>query len=110
MRTSLITALHLSLSLGLAGAAYAGDYEAGKKIAEEKCQACHGEAGNKPITPDMPRLGGQHYDYLLHSLHAYKSGARNNPMMAPMAQPLSDKDMRDAAWYFSKQVGLQTKY
>lgn len=108
MKTILVTVL--TLGLAAAGAARAADYEAGKKLAAEKCQACHGENGNKPITPDMPRLGGQHYDYLLHSLQAYKAGARNNPMMAPMAQPLSDKDMRDAAWYFSKQQGLQTKY
>jgi cytochrome c553 len=97
--------------LGIAGPALAGgDYEAGKKLAEEKCKACHGEAGNKPITPETPRLAGQYYDYLFHALNAYKKGARQNPMMSPMAQPLSKEEMKNLATYFSKQQGLATKY
>lgn len=93
-----------------AQAAPAADYEAGKKKVQEACKACHGEDGNQPLTPDTPRLGGQYYDYLLHSLQAYKTGTRTNPLMGPMAQLLSGKEMRDVAYYFSKQVGLQTKY
>jgi cytochrome c553 len=30
--------------------------------------------------------------------------------MSPMAKPLSDKDIKDVAWYFSKQQGLVSKY
>jgi cytochrome c553 len=43
-------------------------------------------------------------------LKAYRSGARENPLMSPMAKPLSDKDIKDVAWYFSKQQGLASKY
>ena len=92
-----------------AGPVLAGDYEAGKEKAAA-CVACHGPDGNKPITPDIPRLGGQYYDYLVHSLKAYRSGARENPMMSPMAKPLTDKEIKDVAWYFSKQAGLVHKY
>jgi len=92
------------------GTALAADYDAGQKKAKEVCAACHGEDGNKPLTPETPRLAGQYYDYLEHSLKAYRSGARENPMMSPMAQPLSDKDIKDVAWYFSKQHGLMEKY
>ena len=92
-----------------AASAMARDYDAGKQKAET-CKACHGEAGNQPITPDTPRLAGQHYDYLVHSLEAYKKGARNSPLMSPMAQPLSEADIRDVSWYFSRQKGLETKY
>ncbi|HYL18796.1 MAG TPA: cytochrome c [Burkholderiales bacterium] len=96
--------------LMLSGATLAADYEAGQKKAKEVCAACHGEDGNKPLTPETPRLAGQYYDYLEHSLKAYRSGARENPLMSPMAKPLSDKDIKDVAWYFSKQQGLASKY
>jgi cytochrome c553 len=96
--------------LAASGAALAADYEAGKKKAEEICAACHGPDGNKPLTPETPRIGGQYYDYLVHSLKAYRSGARENPLMGPMAKPLSDKEVKDVAWYFSKQPGLVSKY
>ncbi len=91
-----------------AGPVLAGDYEAGKEKAAA-CAACHGPDGNRPITPDIPRLGGQYYDYLVHSLKAYRSGARDNPMMSPMAKPLTDKEIKGVAWYFSKQTGLVSK-
>ena len=36
------------------------------------CAACHGADGNSP-SPEFPRIGGQHEDYLLQALLAYKS-------------------------------------
>jgi cytochrome c553 len=90
--------------------AVAADYEAGKKKAEEVCQACHGPQGDKPITPDIPILAGQYPDYLVHAIEAYKKGARQNPMMSPMAQPLSEQDVANVAEYFSRQQGLEVKY
>jgi cytochrome c553 len=92
------------------GVALAADYESGRKKAEQICAACHGPDGNKPLTPETPRLGGQYYDYLVHSLKAYRSGARENPLMSPMAKPLSDQELKDVAWYFSRQPGLVSKY
>jgi cytochrome c553 len=92
------------------GAAQARDYEAGKKKADEVCKACHGADGNTPLTPETPRLAGQYYDYLVHSLEAYRKGTRENPLMTPMAKPLTDAEIRDVAWYFSKQQGLVEKY
>jgi len=109
MRTTLIAVSILALA-GASASASARDYEAGKKKAAEVCAACHGEDGNKPITPDTPRLGGQYYDYLVHSLEQYKRGKRQNPMMTPMAQPLSKEDISNLAQYFSKQQGLSVKY
>lgn len=103
----------IGAALALAGSvapAAAKDYEAGKKKAQEVCAACHGEDGNKGLTPDTPRLGGQYYDYIVHSLEQYKKGKRQNPLMSPMAAPLTDQDISDVAWYFSRQKGLATKY
>ena len=56
---------------------------------------------------DIDEIG---YEYLVHSLKAYRSGARENAMMSPMAKPLTDKEIKDVAWYFSKQAGLVHKY
>jgi cytochrome c553 len=93
-----------------ASAAMAADYEAGKKKVEEVCQACHGADGNTAITPETPRLAGQYTDYLEHSLKAYRSGQRENPLMSPMAKPLTDAEIKNLALYFSRQKGLVHKY
>ncbi|NWG72870.1 MAG: cytochrome c [Parvularculaceae bacterium] len=93
-----------------AAPALAADYEAGKKKAAEVCAACHGEDGTKPLTPETPILAGQYADYLAHSLEAYKKGARQNPLMSPMAQPLTDEEIRNLALYYSRQKALQVKY
>jgi cytochrome c553 len=83
--------------------------EAGKKKADEACAACHGPEGNKPITPETPRLAGQEYGYLVQSLTAYRKGTRDNAVMSAMAKPLTEKEIRDLAGYFSTQQGLTTK-
>lgn len=86
---------------------FAGDVEAGKEKAKV-CAACHGVDGNSQ-SGEFPRLAGQHNDYLLRALEAYKSGARKNPLMAPMVEKLTKRDMEDLAAYFSAQHGLYTK-
>ena len=83
--------------------------DAGKKKADEACAACHGPEGNKPITPETPRLGGQEYGYLVQALNDYRKGARDNPVMSAMAKPLTEKEIRELAGYFSRQHGLTTK-
>jgi cytochrome c553 len=91
------------------GPAMAGDAEAGKKKSTP-CAACHGPEGNTPPGPDFPRLGGQHYDYLVQALEGYKSGARKNPIMNPLAANLTRRDIEDLAAFFAGQKGLVTKY
>jgi cytochrome c553 len=59
MKELIVTLACLMSAAG--GPVFAGDYEAGKEKAAA-CAACHGPDGNKPITPDIPRLGGQYYD------------------------------------------------
>ena len=82
---------------------------AGKKKADEACAACHGPEGNKPITPETPRLAGQQYGYLVLALTEYRKGTRDNAVMSAMAKPLTDKEVADLASYFSRQQGLTTK-
>lgn len=53
--------------------ALAADIAAGKALVEKgNCVACHGANMNTPITPDYPKLAGQHADYLYHALVAYQ--------------------------------------
>ena len=101
--------LSACLLLLASGPAPAGDAEAGKKKSEP-CAACHGPEGNTPTGPDFPRLGGQHYDYLMRALQGYQSGARKNAIMNPLAANLTQRDIEDLAAYFSSQKGLVTKY
>ena len=104
-----------ALALAVACAAFAATTaalakdEAGKKKADEACAACHGPEGNKPVTPDTPRLGGQQYDYLVHALDDYRNGTRDNAVMSAMAKPLTKKEIGELAGYFSRQQGLTTK-
>ena len=96
----------LLLATLTSGAAVAANAAAGKEKAKA-CAACHGADGNS-ASADFPKLAGQQPDYLVKSLQGYKSGARKNPIMAPMAAPLSQRDIEDLAAYFSQQPGLVT--
>jgi cytochrome c553 len=98
--------LVLAVALSVAGVAYAGNPEAGKKKAAEVCAACHGPDGNKPSDPTQPVLAGQHEDYLVRALTDYKIGRRNNPIMKGFASQLSKKDIEDLAAWFSRQKSL----
>lgn len=97
------TALGLSLLAVEAQAIEKGDPERGKQLSAT-CAACHGPDGNSP-TPQFPRIAGQYADYMVHSLKAYKSGERNNPVMVGIAAGLSEQDMEDLAAFFSRQKG-----
>jgi cytochrome c553 len=81
----------------------------GKKKADEACAACHGSDGNKPISPETPRLGDQQYGYLVQALSDYRNGTRDNAVMSAMAKPLTKKEIDELAGYFSSQQGLTTK-
>ena len=76
-----------------------GDPAAGKEKSAI-CVACHGSDG---ISPNdlWPNLAGQKYGYIVKQLKALRDGTRTDPMMSPMAQPLSDEDIEDLAAYFS---------
>lgn len=70
------------------------------------CQACHGPDG-KSIDPSYPNLAGQHASYLEKALQDYRSGDRQNAVMASFAQNLTDEDIEDLAAWFASQDGLK---
>jgi cytochrome c553 len=67
------------------------------------CSACHGPNGNS-TSPDWPRLAGQSAVYIVEQLRLFRSGARNNPVMKPLATSLSDQDIDDLAVYYEAQT------
>ena len=87
------------LMAGALNPAVAGDAAAGKAKAAV-CIACHGADG-VGLTPLYPNLAGQKEQYIVKQLQAFKSGERKDPIMAPMAMPLTDDDMANLAAYYS---------
>jgi cytochrome c553 len=94
----------------------AQDVHLGERLVRERCIACHGMNGNSPISPEYPRLAGQHQDYLEKALSDYIVGQRKDPTMrAQVVDPatgrplLSDDDIQSIAGYFARQRGLKIK-
>lgn len=84
--------------------AHAGDADAGGKKAYS-CLGCHGVLHyvNTYPTYHVPRIGGQHKEYLIAALKAYRSKTRNHPTMQANAGLLSDEDIEDIAEFFASQ-------
>ncbi|GAB3004758.1 hypothetical protein GCM10010960_18500 [Arenimonas maotaiensis] len=105
MKTQLALALAAFVLAGQASAmGVKGNAAAGKQKAVV-CAACHGADGNKTLDNTYPKLAGQYPDYLLKVLKDYKSGKRNNAVMAGQVQALSEADMANLAVYFGSLPG-----
>jgi cytochrome c553 len=89
----------------LAAPAFGADPEAGRKLAEGQCAACHGKDLMTPIDPSYPRIAGQFEDYVVKALGDYQSGARKNGVMGAIAKPLSKADIENVAAYIGSLSG-----
>ncbi len=68
------------------------------------CQGCHGIDNYRtayPVVYHVPKLAGQHEQYLVKALNDYKTGARNHPTMVGIAGILSDEDIKALAAYYA---------
>jgi cytochrome c553 len=81
-----------------------GNVEAGRTKAQV-CQACHGVDGNGVGDGQYPLIANQHEDYLVKALQDYRSGVRQNAIMAGFAATLSDQDIADLAAFYAAQPG-----
>ncbi|MGH8403617.1 MAG: c-type cytochrome, partial [Gammaproteobacteria bacterium] len=68
-------------------AAFAGPPPAGAQV----CAACHGARGQGGGA--VPRIAGQPAEFLQQQLRFFRSGARRNALMHPVAANLSDVDI-----------------
>jgi cytochrome c553 len=108
MRSALLPVAGLMLAATLVALpAEAGNPARGQEKATV-CAACHGADGNSP-TPEFPRIGGQHEDYLYRAMLDYQLGKRKNPIMAAQVENLSRQDLRDLAAWYARQSGLYVK-
>lgn len=80
-------------------------YRAGNNdIAVAACSACHSPTGKGNAPAGFPALSGQHAEYTLQQLKAFRSGSRqndNNAMMRTVVERLTDKELEALANYVS---------
>ncbi|RJX73847.1 cytochrome c [Vibrio sinensis] len=73
------------------------------------CTQCHGEAGNAPVMPLYPKIGGQSEIYLYNQLIDYREKRRKNGLFFPMEvamEPFSDDEIKAMAHYLAAQTAF----
>ena len=63
------------------------------------CGMCHGPAAAG--TTMAPRLAGQHREYLVAQLQAFRSNARDNPIMHANVKDMTDAQIQDISAYLA---------
>lgn len=94
--------LAAALLVPAAAIAVEGNAQAGQKK-HSMCIGCHGIPGYRTAFPEVypvPKLGGQHPEYIVQALMEYKKGERSHPTMRGIAGSLSEQDMADLAAYY----------
>ena len=94
-----VVAVAISSLLSMAGSVHAADVAAGKAKAE-MCAACHGENGISQME-NTPSLAGQPDQFIQWQLVFFRGGARKSDVMAPMAEQLTNDDVRNLGAYFA---------
>lgn len=78
------------------------DAEAGR-VKASTCIGCHGISNYRNVYPSffVPKLGGQHPEYIAAALKEYRSGQRSHPTMQGQASSLTDQDIADIAAFLA---------
>jgi cytochrome c553 len=99
-----VRVLFVAVAVAIAAPAWAqGNAARGRQKADE-CASCHGPDGNSE-NPEWPKIAGLDEAYIVAQLRAFQTGGRDDMVMAPLAEELSEQDMRDlAAFYASKRM------
>jgi cytochrome c553 len=103
----------LLASLTVSFSAVAADAAKGEQaLKKNQCASCHGDNYSKSVDNSIPKLAGQHQDYLVQALRQYKNGdnknslaGRNNAIMLGQAKKLSDADIDNIAAYLANLKG-----
>jgi cytochrome c553 len=93
--SSILAAVMLVLSADVASAA---DESVREKAAQ--CTPCHGEAGASQ-TENTPSLAGQPDSFLQWQLVFFRAGSRKSEVMQPIAEQISNEDIRNLGTYFA---------
>lgn len=107
MRKYGISLASLMVATAFSGGVYAADAAKGE-IKAGYCYGCHQIGGYRNAYPpySVPKLAGQHADYIVAALKAYKDGTRDHGTMQAIAASLSEQDMGDIAAYYA---GVQSQ-
>jgi cytochrome c553 len=90
----------LSAAIILCGSpAHAADAASGKEKAE-LCAGRHGEGGISQ-TENIPSLAAQPDQFLQWQLVFFRGGSRKNEQMQPIAEEISNEDIRNLGAYFA---------
>jgi cytochrome c553 len=82
------------------------ELEADPAAAPAACVACHGADGVH-LFEDAPNLAGETNIYIDTQLKAFRSGKRVHEVMTPIAEALTDEEIRAAAdWYAAVQITI----
>lgn len=109
VRSSVLIAALVSAVLGSTAAvsqeqpAGAGPNLARGKSLSYTCLGCHGIPNYKNAYPNysVPKLEGQHPEYIVAALQAYRNKERSHTTMHSQAASLTDAEMADVAAYFA---------
>ncbi len=102
-KTMINLLLASSMLFAFSSIAQAGDAAAGKEI-NSMCIGCHGIDGYRTAFPTayhVPKIGGQHAEYLVKSLEGYRDGTRNHPSMTALAKTLTEQQIKDLAAFYA---------
>ena len=92
-------ALGVVFVFAASGHVSAADVSAGRALAEG-CAACHGAGGVSQMEL-TPSLAGQPDEFVQWQLVYFRSGVRKSDAMGPIAQALSNQDIRDLGAYYA---------
>lgn len=70
------------------------------KVMAEGCSGCHGENGVSD-TPLTPSLAGEPDNFIQWQLVYFRGGSRKSEVMEPIAQALSNEDIRNLGAYYA---------
>lgn len=111
MKTTTMTLCASVLLAAAVPAQAAGDPKAGQ-LKTSMCAGCHGIPGWRTAYPSVysvPKLGGQHAEYIVAALKGYKTGERDHPSMRGIAASLTEQDMQDLAAYYASSYSGPAK-
>ncbi len=98
-RFGILASLLFATCFACVALARAADPAAGKEKAEV-CAGCHGDNGISQ-TENIPSLAGQQDQFTQWQLVFFRGGARKNELMQPIAEQISNEDVRILGAYFA---------
>jgi len=85
------------------------DLELGAELYRKKCADCHGETGHGDAVQGIPRIGGQHYPYMIKQLLAFRDNVRTTPTtkMVTRLKSLSEDEISSIADHVARLKAVE---